>query len=45
LVTVHPDQLGMAREEHRDLGFDRLGQQSTGSLPQHLGQWVLRSIV
>jgi hypothetical protein len=39
------DQLGMAREERRPLGFDLPRQQGAGSLLQNLRPWVLRSIV
>jgi hypothetical protein len=39
------DQIGMSREERRNLGFDRLRQQRARSVPQHLAQPILRSIV
>jgi hypothetical protein len=39
------DQIGMVRKERRDLGLDRLRQQRAGTVPQHLGQGVLCSIV
>jgi hypothetical protein len=39
------DQSGVAREERRDRGFDRLRQQRARAVPEDLGQRILRSIL
>jgi hypothetical protein len=39
------DQIGVARKEGLDFGFNRLRQQRARPVPQHLRQRILRSIV
>jgi hypothetical protein len=41
-MAVFGQFVGMGFEKTRDLGFDGLGEQGSGALPQHLGQRIAK---